>query len=179
MSFRLGLCSLVGVRWRSDSWSMTAMTLRDVNGRGSPSERFDRGPLRVGLIAPPAVPVPPVVYGGTELVVDQLAQGLEAAGCEVTLFTTGDATCPVARRWHFPHALGTVYGPGDELAHVHHAYTALDNVDVIHDHTLLGPLWAAATHPAAPVVTTAHGPPTPSVAATYTAIADRVGIIAI
>lgn len=36
-------------------------------------------------------------HGGPELVVDQVACGLTAAGCEVALFTTGDATCPVER----------------------------------------------------------------------------------
>ncbi len=30
--------------------------------------------LRVGIIAPPWVPVPPPVYGGTELVIDLLAR---------------------------------------------------------------------------------------------------------
>ena len=31
-------------------------------------------PLRVGLIAPPWLPVPPVGYGGIETIVDVLAQ---------------------------------------------------------------------------------------------------------
>src|SRR5947208_1905127 len=36
--------------------------------------------MRIGLVAPPWAPVPPHLYGGIELVVDRLAQGLAAAG---------------------------------------------------------------------------------------------------
>ncbi|HZD46770.1 MAG TPA: hypothetical protein VE109_11880 [Acidobacteriaceae bacterium] len=35
-------------------------------------------PLRIGLLAPPWVPVSPRAYGGTESVIDQLARGLTA-----------------------------------------------------------------------------------------------------
>ncbi len=31
--------------------------------------------MRIGLIAPPWVPVPPPSYGGTEAVIDNLARG--------------------------------------------------------------------------------------------------------
>ena len=55
--------------------------------------------MRIGLIAPPWTPIPPVLYGGIELVVDQLARGLQDAGHEVLLYTTGDSTCPVPRQW--------------------------------------------------------------------------------
>ena len=51
--------------------------------------------MRVGLIAPPWVAVPPAGYGGTEAVVDNLARGLEALGHTVELFTIGESTCPV------------------------------------------------------------------------------------
>ena len=34
--------------------------------------------MRIVLIAPPWLPVPPTAYGGTELVVDALARGLAA-----------------------------------------------------------------------------------------------------
>ena len=63
--------------------------------------------LRIGLIAPPWVAVPPPEYGGTELVIDQLARELTAAGHEVVLCTTGDSTCPVERHWTLPAAVGT------------------------------------------------------------------------
>lgn len=56
------------------------------------SGRCRRDRLRIGIIAPPWVAVPPPVYGGTELMVDVLARGLVAAGHNVTLFATGDAS---------------------------------------------------------------------------------------
>jgi len=137
-------------------------------------------PLRVGLIAPPWVPVPPNIYGGTELVVDQLARGLTAAGCEVTLFGTGEATCPVPRRWLYPQSLGTMADPSAELAHVEAAYRELVGVDVIHDHTLSGPPWADLHPPGTPVVTTVHGEFTPEMRELYTvAAAAGVAVVAI
>src|SRR5688572_25202099 len=114
--------------------------------------------LRIGIIAPPWVPVPPSVYGGTELVVDQLARGLVRAGHSVELFATGDSTCPIRSSWLYATALGTNADPGAELAHVQRAYEVLSDVDVVHDHTLTGPVWATSWRPDLPVVTTNHGP---------------------
>lgn len=42
--------------------------------------------LRIALTADPEIPVPPVLYGGIERVVDLLAQGLTERGHSVTLF---------------------------------------------------------------------------------------------
>ena len=89
--------------------------------------------MHVGLIAPPWVPVPPTVYGGTELVVDQLARGLTGAGCDVTLFTTGDGTCPVRRRWLYPKALGIIDNPDAELRHVEAFLSFVDPSGNAHD----------------------------------------------
>ena len=36
--------------------------------------------MRISLIAPPFIPVPPVRYGGTELFIAQLAEGLKELG---------------------------------------------------------------------------------------------------
>ena len=66
--------------------------------------------MRIGLIAPPWVPVPPPAYGGTEIVVDNLARGLQNQGHEVRLFTVGESTCPVTRRYRYPKAV-TAMGP--------------------------------------------------------------------
>lgn len=137
-------------------------------------------PLRVGLVAPPWVPVPPTVYGGTEFVVEQLANGLTRAGCDVVLFTTGDSTCPVERRWLYPRALGTVADPSAEVAHVARAYRELAGMDVIHDHTLAGPQWVGTQRNGTPIVTTVHGPFTPRLRKHYAAVAaGGVDIVAI
>jgi glycosyltransferase involved in cell wall biosynthesis len=136
-------------------------------------------PLRIGIIAPPWVAVPPPEYGGTELVIDQLARGFTAAGHDVTLFTTGDSTCPVTRRWVHPDALGTTGALIDELVHVESAYDALADCDVIHDHTLLGPLWSIANRIRRPVVTTAHGVFTPALTALYRTVGREVAVVAV
>jgi hypothetical protein len=51
--------------------------------------------MRIGLIAPPWIQVPPPSYSGTEAVVDVLARGLTAAGHEVLLAAAAGSTCPV------------------------------------------------------------------------------------
>ena len=51
--------------------------------------------MRIGLIAPPWVPVPPPAYGGLEAVVDRLARGLVDAGHEVLLAAAANSSCPV------------------------------------------------------------------------------------
>jgi len=41
--------------------------------------------MKIAVIAPPWIPVPPPRYGGIELVVYNLAEGLTASGHEVLL----------------------------------------------------------------------------------------------
>jgi glycosyltransferase involved in cell wall biosynthesis len=116
--------------------------------------------MRIGLIAPPWVPVPPPAYGGTEAVVDRLARGLVRAGHEVLLAAAADSTCPVPRvagttsaGEHAPVCPDTVA----ELRHVVTSYAAMADVDVVHDHTVAGPVYRHRPTPA-PVVATNHGP---------------------
>ena len=135
--------------------------------------------MRIGLVAPPWAPVPPALYGGIELVVDRLAQGFAAAGHDVVLFTTGDATCPVTRRWVLEEAEGTRMGfTVPEVRHVLGAYDALDDVDVVHDHTVLGPV-LAELHPDLPVVTTIHGELNGELRDIYARIAEKVSVVAV
>lgn len=135
--------------------------------------------MRIGLIAPPWLPVPPPCYGGTEEVVDALARGLVKAGREVELFTTGESTCPVPRSHVFAEAKRTELGHSDpELYHVLSAYEELSECDVIHDHTSLGPF--VAFHLGRPnVVTTNHSPFTPERIAIYRALQNRIPVVAI
>jgi glycosyltransferase involved in cell wall biosynthesis len=118
--------------------------------------------MRIGLIAPPWIPVPPPAYGGTEQVIDNLARGLTALGHDVRLFTVGESTCPVPRQWLFRSPAEPIGAPAAEHAHVLAAYDALADVDIIHDHTELGPRLAGRRSLARqPVVTTVHGLVTP------------------
>jgi glycosyltransferase involved in cell wall biosynthesis len=147
-----------------------------------PSRRsFGRLRVRIGIIAPPWIPVPPPAYGGTEAVLDTLARGLQDAGHDVLLFASGDSTCPVPTASVDPQALGLgVAGTASELRHVIAAYRAMAafGADVVHDHTLVGPFYAQ-TLPGVIAVTTAHGPFTTDLGDLYRALGDRVPVIAL
>jgi glycosyltransferase involved in cell wall biosynthesis len=137
--------------------------------------------VRIGIIAPPWIPVPPPAYGGTEAVLDTLARGLHDAGHDVLLFATGDSTCPVPTASIFPEGLGLgVSGSASELRHVIAAYEAMAafGADIVHDHSLVGPFYAQ-TLPGVAVVTTAHGPFTTDLGDIYRSLGDRVPVIAI
>ena len=137
--------------------------------------------MRIAVIAPPWVAVPPEAYGGTEGVLDTLARGLDRAGHDVLLFTTGDSTCDVPRASVLPQAIGVGRGgSATELRHIIHAYrAAIDcNADIVHDHTLVGPVYADR-FAELPVVTTNHGPFQSELGDYYRAIAGGTPIIAI
>jgi glycosyltransferase involved in cell wall biosynthesis len=135
--------------------------------------------VKIGVVAPPWAPIPPDLYGGIEQAVDCECRGLVAAGHDLVLFTTGDSTCPVPRRWALDRAEGARIGFSvPELRHVLAAYEALGDCDVIHDHTMIGPTYASALTDV-PVVTTIHGPLNVELADIYGRIAERVPLIAI
>ena len=134
--------------------------------------------MRIMVVAPPWLPVPPRGYGGTEAVVDSLARGFAAAGHNVLLCATGDSTCPVERRSVYDSGQGFRAGAPVELRHVFHAYEVAGDFDLVHDHTLLGPLLAAQMTDT-PVVTTNHGPFDAELQAVYRVIAQRVPVIAV
>ncbi|GAB2708108.1 glycosyltransferase [Arthrobacter bambusae] len=135
--------------------------------------------MRIGLIAPPWIPVPPPAYGGTEAVVDTLARSLAAAGHDVLLAASADSTCPVEKVAGPPVGNRAAIGSrADELRHTVLAYRALAAVDLIHDHTLAGPLHRPRTGQT-PVVTTAHGLFLPGLRELYRKMALDTAIIAI
>lgn len=135
--------------------------------------------VRIALIAPPWTPVPPELYGGIELVIDRLARGFDRLGHEVLLFTTGESTCPVPKASVLPHAEGQRIGAAvPELRHALAAYEAVQDYDIVHDHTVVGP-FLAERFPDLPVVTTIHGDLEGELAYLYSRIADRVPLIAI
>ena len=49
--------------------------------------------MRIGLIAPPFIEIPPRRYGGTELFIANLACELHARGHDVTVYGNGDSHC--------------------------------------------------------------------------------------
>jgi glycosyltransferase involved in cell wall biosynthesis len=135
--------------------------------------------MKIALIAPPWLPVPPPLYGGTETVIDRLARGFVASGHEVVLFTTGDSTCPVSKSWELATSAADRMGNAvTEIHHLSHAYEAAGQFDIVHDHTVIGPIFAHQLGDL-PVVTTNHGPFNDELLSMYRSISPRVPIIAI
>lgn len=135
--------------------------------------------MRIGLIAPPWLPVPPPGYGGTEAVIDPLATGLQARGHDVLLFTTGDSTCPVPRAWvREGSAMERLGQSVVEVHHLLHAYERLRDVDVVHDHTALGPVLARGRFPG-PLVATHHGPFSRDLGEIFQRVARYAAVVAI
>ena len=136
--------------------------------------------MQIGLISTPWVPVPPPAYGGLEAVVDRLARGLVAAGHEILLAAPANSQCPVAKVDGLDEVEPDAPISGDtitELAHVARAYEAMAGMDVIHDHTIAGPLYRH--RPAVPVVTTNHGPFEPRPNLLFQRMQNDTAIVAI
>ncbi len=135
--------------------------------------------MKVGLISPPWLPVPPPSYGGTESFLDRLALGLQRAGHDVLLFATGDSTVGVPTAYAFDAAVTDRWEDATvELMHAAAAYDALADRDVIHDNTLGGPAWALAIG-RPNVVTTCHGRLDGELRGVYRAYGERLSVIAI
>lgn len=135
--------------------------------------------MRIAIIAPPWVSVPPVAYGGTEAVLDTLARGLQDRGHDVLLCTTGDSTCAVPRTSVIETAIGIgTSGSASELRHVAYSYDQAADYDVVHDHTLVGPFFAQRFQESR-VVTTNHGPFDGELGDVYRAMAPVADVIAI
>src|SRR5450432_2731179 len=95
--------------------------------------------LRVALVSTPFVPVPPVGYGGTELVVAELARALTARGVQVVVYATGDSNLPgIEVRSLY---LAAQWPPDKEKEKVHATWALRDiakdplGFDVVHVHT--------------------------------------------
>lgn len=112
--------------------------------------------MRIALLSTPFIPVPPPRYGGTELVVAELAEGLAERGHHVTLFATGDSCACVERRALYAHA----QWPPQPLPDINHISWALHEVaggtfDVVHANSASAlACWRAIQWP--PLVYTLH-----------------------
>src|SRR5438477_11289393 len=96
--------------------------------------------LRVALISTPFVSVPRKGYGGTELVVADLAKALRARGAEVVVYATGGSDLPgVEIRSYFP---APQWPPDRDIERVHATWSLRDAARdprgfvVIHVHAL-------------------------------------------
>lgn len=126
--------------------------------------RAERG-LRVAVLAPPWIPVPPPGYGGIEAVVALLCDELVARGHDITLFAApGSRSCAQVRSplegTHADQIGSSLY----ESDHVGAAYDAVDRAgaegrpfDLVHDHSGFTAV-AMASRVSVPVVHTLHAP---------------------
>ena len=93
--------------------------------------------MRVALVVPPFIPVPPRRYGGTELFAAHLAEGLTTLGIDVVLYTIGESTLPVERRWLYPKGQWPLEGEiFENLTDINHGAwsvkDASESCEVIH-----------------------------------------------
>jgi glycosyltransferase involved in cell wall biosynthesis len=117
--------------------------------------------MKVALIAPPFISVPPLMYGGTELFIAQLALGLKPHGIEVVVYTNGESTLPVEKRWLYEKPQwpieGEVYDNLKDLNHTAWAiHDAAASCDVIHLNNVAG--LACSRFVNKPFVYTVHHP---------------------
>ncbi len=112
--------------------------------------------MKVAMISTPFLAVPPEDYGGTELIVHELTEGLLDRGHEVTLFATGDSRTSGSLRSYYP----TAQWPPCVHADVNHVSWAIraaldDGCDLIHAHSYVA-LALARLLPEVPLVYTIH-----------------------
>lgn len=135
--------------------------------------------MKIGLIAPPWNPLPPVKYGGSEAMVDGLARALVKQGHDVEMFALEGSTTPVPTQ-QIPR--GTQPWPFSPVAHelgfVINAFEKMSHYDVVHDHTLLAPLYARA-FPDVAMVTTNHGPFVGDLETLYNHVAPWCSVVAV
>jgi glycosyltransferase involved in cell wall biosynthesis len=117
--------------------------------------------MKVALIAAPFIAVPPADYGGTELFVAHLAEGLRKQGVEVVVYANGESTVQAERRWLYEHPQWPIKnaesGWFKELNHTSWAIEdALCDCDLVHVQSALGLAFVRFSQH--PFVLTLHGP---------------------
>lgn len=127
--------------------------------------------LRVAMIAPPWLPIPPKGYGGVENVLYALVPALQKLGAEVELFTIGDSKLrSVKKHWlyrtgQYEHVHKPYYDAMPiYIAHMLEALSIIrkdGKFDIIHDHNnCIGPMLLAQNDLSLPpAVHTIHNPP--------------------
>ncbi len=126
--------------------------------------------MRIAMVSTPFVRVPPAGYGGTELVVGTLVEGLVARGHEVVLFASGDSEVPARVRSLYPSAAWPP-DPWRELAHACFSARCIredGGFDLVHSHV---PAFAACVPGLqVPVVGTLHHGPERTLGELYRAV---------
>ena len=126
--------------------------------------------MRIGIVGPPFIAIPPARYGGTELFIANLARGLHARGHDVTVYGNGDSRLPCRVKWRFPHTDWPVDGSvRAELKNIDHAawavHDAAASADVIHLNDVVGVPFTRFVDQ--PVALTIHHPHEPALSEQY------------
>ncbi len=139
--------------------------------------------MRIAEIAPPWFAVPPSGYGGIELVVALLADGLTEQGHDVTLFASGGSQtkATLVSPLIDPPDPALLGNPWFDAYHALSAYLAIgDEFDVVHDHSgITGSAMGALLRGNPPVVHTLHGPWTEVTRRYYDFLHEHVQLVAI
>jgi glycosyltransferase involved in cell wall biosynthesis len=136
--------------------------------------------LHIVMIAPPWQDVPPRAYGGIEEMLNGLIIALDRRGHEVTLIGAGSTTGPARFLGTYPKPPSDRMGdPLPDLLHAALARRMLADLvaDIVHDHSLAGPLTATAR--AVPTVVTCHGPAHGELGDCYRALGADISLVAI
>ena len=128
--------------------------------------------MRIALISTPFAAVPPKEYGGTELVVHELAEGLVERGHDVTVYATGDSRTSGQLKALYPQA----HWPPDPFCDLNHVSWALRDAaerrfDVVHAHSPTA-LAMGRLVPGVPLVYTIHHDEQPRLTAYYRQFPD-------
>jgi glycosyltransferase involved in cell wall biosynthesis len=128
--------------------------------RQSTREAADAESLRVAVVSPPMLPIPPVTYAGTERVVAALVDELHQRGHQVTLFAPADSTTQAELVPTIEQSLWSRQYRGDLGSYMNltlaKVWEQRARFDVIHSH-LETPGFLFARLCPTPVVTTLHG----------------------
>jgi glycosyltransferase involved in cell wall biosynthesis len=117
--------------------------------------------MRIALVAPPFIPVPPIRYGGTELFIAHLAENLSQIGHEVVVYANGQSTVEAEVRWCYRQSMWPPEGNFSEtLKEINHSAWAIQDAaktcDVIHVNNTFG--LACSRFVETPFVCTVHHP---------------------
>lgn len=123
--------------------------------------------MRIGILASPVYPIPPLKYGGTERVIHYLIRGLKELGHEPVLFASGDsqASCEIIpiidqsipfQSQIVEEAVVAGVRKATLLNAIDIIKENLHRIDVLHIHELTDDLDFSQLH--IPKLTTLHGP---------------------
>jgi glycosyltransferase involved in cell wall biosynthesis len=131
--------------------------------------------MRVAVIGPPFIEIPPHRYGGTELFIGNLASELHARGHDVTVYGNGDSCLPCGVKWRYAHADWPPDGSmRAQLKNADHTAWAMHDAaryaDVIHLNDVVGVPFTTFTN--VPSVLTIHHPHEPELSEQYARYPD-------